>query len=170
MPVTVRGLAYFDRKVFKTNWKNINESPLKKAGLMVRKVAVRSVRKRKMKVRGKPPKGSPPGTPPRSRAPGHPYRRIFSIPNSWATSVIVGPVGFNSGTPPTPEVHEFGLTARRRVMVEDRTRRRAKGRGRKKRYILIDATVNYPKRATMRPALQKVKSKLPALWRNSIRG
>lgn len=172
MFVRFRSQVYFDRKIFKTNWKRINEFPLKRAGLLVRKYAVQSVRKRKWPTGNRKPKPSPAGQPPRSRSPGHPYRRIFSVPNSFSTSVYVGFLGLHKNTTPTPAVHEYGMAVVRRVLVEKNTnvRNRKTGRFQKKQYKIATKLVKYPKRPTMEPALKKAKSKLPALWHNSIRG
>ena len=121
----------FDRRVIKTNWNKINESPLKKAGLEVRRIARGSVR------RGNP--GTPrhkrkPGKQrPKSWVPGNdaPFKLIFSVPNRLATSVLVGFVGFG-GPNPAPGLHEHGGTAVRRVFADAGQRRTKKGRFGKK--------------------------------------
>lgn len=164
MPVRTRGLHVFDRDVIKKRWSKINESPIKKAGLLVRKIARGSIRVRKG------PKPSPVGAPPRSRASGKPFKLIFSVPNSLATQAVVGPTGFNKDTIPTPAVHEFGERAIRTVFVkEDSQRRSTKGRFRKKRRLATRKAVQYPKRPFMRPALEEARPDLPDFWKDSLK-
>lgn len=166
MPVkfSTQGFATFDRNVVKTRWRKINETPIKRAGLLVRAIARRSIRVRKSD------KPSPAGEPPRSRAPGKPLKLIFSVPDNYATQTIVGPLGFHKPGEPTPAVHEFGETAIRTVFVKaDNQGRSTKGRFRKKRRVAKRKSIKYPKRAYMRPALKKARDKLPELWAGSLR-
>jgi len=154
----------FDRKVIKTNWKKINETPMKRAGMKVRLIARRSIRVRKSE------KPSPPGEAPRSRAPGKPLKMIFSVPNQYATETIVGPVGFNRDVDPTPAVHEFGEAVTRTVFVKaDKQRRTRKGRFRKAHKVAQMKKIKYAKRPFMRPALELAAKQFPELWKNSIK-
>lgn len=163
MPLTVKALTYFNRNIVKTKWRKLNETPIKRAGLLVRTIARRSIRTRKSD------KPSPAGEPPRSRAPGKPLKLIYSVPNSFATQAIVGPLGFNKDRVPTPSVHEFGERAIRTIFVrEDNQRRSTKGRFRKKRRLPVRKTVKYQKRPFMAPALEKARPRLPALWKDSL--
>lgn len=177
----LKAFSQFDRQIFRRNWRKINESPGKKAGLLIRRIAIRSIRKRKLNSRrGEIP--SPPGEPPRSRAAGHPYRRIFSVPEAMGTRVIIGPVGFERvGGKTVPELHEFGGTALRRVFdpramqqarqPQPRNRRGQFMRARRRRQArrLVWRMVSYPPRPAMRPALAKALPSLPPMWRGSIR-
>jgi hypothetical protein len=38
-------LQFFDRSIFKRNWSKVHRTPLKRAGLLVRKIAVQSIRR-----------------------------------------------------------------------------------------------------------------------------
>lgn len=174
--LTIKALTFFDRNIVKKNWKAINESPAKKAGLLVRKIAVRSIRKdkpftkggKKRKKFGSPSKA---GKPPKSRAPGHPLRRIFSVPDPLGAKTTVGVLGFGGAGEPTPGVHELGLQATRWVLVpEDRQRRSIRGRFRRKRKVFKRMVVQYPKRPFMAPALEKAEPKLPEMWKGSLGG
>lgn len=170
MPLKTRSIVTFDRNIIKKNWQAINESPAKKAGLMVRKRAISSIRKTpKLTKKGKPTKPSKSGKPPRSRAPGHPLRRIYSVPDRFGASVVVGALGFGKGSEPTPGVHELGLRAQRRVLVPADTQGRSRrGRFQRKKKVLKTVQVDFPERPFMAPALEKVQQKLPQLWKNSL--
>lgn len=117
---------------------------LSKAGAFIRRRARSSIRKRK--------RSSRPGEPPSSHT-GLLRRFILFGYDRRRDSVVVGPVGFRQST--APSVLEFGG----RSAVESRRR----SRRRKKRVVRIAA------RPYMRPALEKERSNLPALWRNSVR-
>lgn len=165
-------MNFFDRTIFKRNWRKINAGPLKKAGLMVRKFAIQSIRKRKLKSKsGKTGKPSPIGTAPRSRSPGDPLRRIFSVTSGgFNLEEIVGVLGLG-GSNPVPGLHELGGTAVRRVIIKrGRRRSRKTGRFQKGGTRRVSKTVRYPKRPIIRPALQAVKKKFPELWKRSITG
>lgn len=178
-------LQYFDRSVIKTNWKKINEGPLKKAGLKVRRIARQSIRRG-----GKNKKPSRPGSPPRSQKTGSnpPFKLIFSLPNQFGTSVIVGMVGFTKRGEPVPGLHEHGGTVTRRVFLRqspDKKGHRRSGRvsearlkrirenyarrGQTHQRDTIEKRVQYPERSFMQPALEKAKSKLPELWKGSVK-
>jgi hypothetical protein len=185
-------LVMFDRSIFRKNWKKINEGPQKKAGLYVRKIAIRSIRRGKKKP-------SKPGTPPRTRAAGDPMRRIYSVPMRGGRGVIVGALklsGVSRGEP-VPGLHEHGgdktievidPAAKKRVIAKQPTtegqrkafhklarakdprvelylrQNRAKLEALRKR-----KSVSFPERPFMAPALQKALPKLPAMWSGSVR-
>lgn len=166
---------FFDRKIILSKdagirrdfWRQFNDSPIKKAGVIVMKNARQSIR------RGKPGgKPSKPGSPPRSRQQGSvpPFKQIFSVPDRFQASATIGMIGYGSDAVPTPAVHEHGLAAQRFVFEKKRT---VKVRGRKARDQFIGRRVRrmvkYPPRPFMQPALEKAKAKLPELWRGSIR-
>lgn len=161
-----KGMAFFDRSIIKTNWKAINENPLKKAGLLVRKVARQSIRRAK-----KGGKSGPAGSPPRSRLAGStpPFKMIYSVPEGF-TRVVVGMVGFASKGTPVPGLQEHGGTASRWVFEkkQDKGDRNRKGHFKKARNKRVKKSVRYPKRPFMEPALEKTQDKLPGLWSGSL--
>lgn len=170
----------FDRSIIKRNWRNINEGPLKKAGLLVRRIARNSIRRR---AYGNP---SAPGTPPHSHVPGKtpPFKMIYSVPDYFGASVVIGMVGFNKPGVPAPGVQEHGLTVTR--TVDTSYQKRPKKRGPKKRLtaqqiqairkkkikagVIIKQRINLKERPFMAPALKKAAPTLPAMWRNSVGG
>lgn len=166
MGLGMRAVATFDRSIIKTRWTHIAESPAKKAGLRVRKIAIRSIRRDRTKSGNTP---SRPGKPPRTRGPGDPLRRIYSVPDMAGTRTIVGPVGFG-GAQPVPALHEAGGT---RTGVFRRfkpgARKRKGGRFAKANMVFERATVRFAARPTMGPALNKVRPSLPLFWRGSFK-
>ncbi len=158
-------LQYFDRSIIRRNWRAINDTPLVRAGLLVRRIARGSIRRRSQK-RGKP---SPPGTPPRSRQPGStpPFKMIFSLPNRSQTTVLVGMVGFGGTGPPVPGLQEHGGRAVRVVWVMRQGRDR-RGRFTRKRRRPTRRVVTYPPRPFMGPALRKTMPRFPKLWEGSV--
>jgi len=178
---TYKVFTTFDRAIFKKNWRAINESPMKKAGLRVRRAAISRIRKAKY-GRGtkKDPTGrktferpSKPGKPPKSRAPGHPFRRIYSVPIHFGTGVMIGPVGFDRNMVTTPELHEFGKRAIRFIRFQKSIRQRDKrtGRFRKNKRLRPQykkVSVKYPARPFMAPALERIAPSLPRMWKNSL--
>ncbi len=163
---TLRGHANFDRGVIKIRWRKMAESPAKKAGLLVRRIAIRSIRRDRTKGGNRP---SRPGKPPRTRSPGDPLRRIYSVPQNLGTSVIVGPIGFGAARPVT-SLHEkggyrTGVFMRRSGV----TTRNASGRFQKQKFVRRHATIRYAARPFMKPALQKVIPKLPFMYAGSLK-
>lgn len=161
-------LQYFDRKIIKRNWSKINEKPLKRSGLLIRRIARGSIRRG-----GKRKKASRPGTPPRSHKQGKtpPFKMIFSVPERFETRVVVGMVGFTSGgrsRDKAPALAEHGGTAQRRVFVKAGRHRTKRGRLGRTRYKPKVKTVRYPARPFMVPALDKAKPRLPRLWEGSL--
>lgn len=181
MPLAIRPrykLQYFDRSIIKRNWQRMNETPGKKAGLLVRRIARQSIRRG-----GKKRKPSLPGRPPHSHKTGAtpPFKMIFSLPSGLAQT-IVGMVGFGTkGGEPVPGTHEHGLV--RQVIIRDPTKRRKanKRQAATARRMFLEGVLKppertfqlqprkYPERPFMVPALQKAAPKLPALWANSLR-
>lgn len=165
-------LHYFDRSVIKTNWRAINESPLKKVGNRIRSIARQSIRRRP-----NPNLHSAAGTPPYAhaglttskgkRGVSPPFKQIYSIPNWAATNVVIG-MTYYGGRPPVPGLHELGGTARRRVFVNMGRRQLKKGGLGAIIYKPVTKNVTYPPRPFMRPALAKVLPTLPYFWRNSL--
>lgn len=84
------------------------------------------------------------------------FKLIYNMPHRLGTSEIVGMVGFKNFSNPTPGLHEHGGYARRHVFMS------------RKSTVRVVRSVKYPKRPFMVPALQKGRTELPGLWRNSI--
>ena len=136
---------FFDRPKVQRAMDRAKRRSLSRAGAFIRQRARTSIRKRKRQSR--------PGQPPSSHT-GLLRRFILFGYDRRSDSVVVGPVGFRRSRAPT--VLEFGG----RTTVEARRR----GGRRQNRTVRIAA------RPYMRPALEKERSQLPAVWRNSVRG
>ena len=136
---------FFDRPKVQRAVNRAKRRSLSRAGAFIRQRARTSIRTRK--------RTSQPGQPPTSHT-GMLRRFILFGYDRRSDSVVVGPVGFRRSR--APNVLEFGG----RTTVE--TGRRP---ARKKR-----RTVRIAARPYMRPALEKERSQLPAVWRNSVRG
>lgn len=136
---------FFDRPKVQRAMDRAKRRSLSRAGAFIRQRARTSIRKRKRQSR--------PGQPPSSHT-GLLRRFILFGYDRRGDSVVVGPVGFRRSR--APNVLEFGG----RSTVESRRR----GGRRQKRTVRISA------RPYMRPALEKERSQLPAVWRNSVRG
>lgn len=156
-PIFRSQLRFFDRKVIKRNWKKINFGPIQKAGFLVMKTARQSIRRG---AKGGRP--STPPAPPKSRLPGKtpPFKMIFSVPSRHDVSAVVGMVGFPTGRGQSvPGLHEHGgFTRRPKFMGFDQNGRP----------IFKKVIVRIPKRPFMNPALEKRKTQIPQLWRNTI--
>jgi len=155
---TIKTKTAFDTQIIRRNWNRINRTPLTRAGMLVRGIARRSIRRAGPKA-----KPSRPGTPPKSRATDAPLKRIFSVPNRYGTSVMVGPVGFGSFHPATG-LHEHGGSASRKVFP-NRTQTPFQPAG---KAVLATKMVRFPPRPFMQPALMTALPKLPPLWANSL--
>ena len=166
-----RMFTEFDRNIFKKNWKKINETPFKRAGLWIRRTAIRSLRKPRGKKSATRNKPSHAPQPPYSRMePQHPMRRIFSVPNLLGTNVVVGPIWLGSN-PPVPAIHEHGLAVVRNVIVDrGNVSRNNRGHYQRGRPIRGRKIINYPKRQFMQRALDKaiIRNVLPPMWRGSL--
>lgn len=159
--VSMHGMSFFDRNVIKRNWSKINESPLTRAGMLVRRIARQSIRhtghftpKGKRIKPSRRNKATGVHGPPKSRNAKKPFKLIYSVPVPRQGAVIVGMIGMPnlwSTSAPVPAIHEHGLSVTIRGKGKRRTRR-----------------ARYPKRAFMQPALVKAAARLPALWSNSI--
>jgi hypothetical protein len=135
---------FFDRPKVIRAVDRAKRRSLSKAGAFIRQRARTSIRKRK--------RSSRPGEPPSSHT-GLLRRFILFGYDRRSDSVVVGPVGFRRSL--APNVLEFGG----RATVTER-----RGSRRKMRTVRIAA------RPYMRPALEKERSNLPKVWRNSVRG
>lgn len=161
-------IFYFGREVIRSNWNTMNKGPLTKAGLLVRKIARNSIKRRKKKWLHSPP-GRPPYSHVEARTP--PFKMIYSVPIKFGTGVIVGMVGFRPNNP-VPGMHEHGLGAVKKVFVH-RWRRYTKS-GKRIQYRRLPPTksqfIKYPPRPFMQPALITAMPQLPPLWANSLVG
>jgi len=180
--MTTFSRGILDRSVWKGKWIDFNKDPLQKAAMLVQISAKRSIRKARPLKSGKLStqasqmiKGSANRSnkfqgvyrPPKSRAPGHPLRRIFSVISNQTTSALIGPVGFGAATP-VPAIHEFGIT--KTVMFPQKKFTRQKGSMNTKRTVTFKRVIaKYPKRAFMKPALETNRSKYPKLWANALK-
>jgi len=153
---------------------------MKRAGLLVRKIARGSIRRGKL---GGKPSEAP--KPPKARTFGesktetdkkgkpkrnYPFKQIVSLPVRGTE--VVGMIGSNrTKGQPVPELHEKGGKAKRIVWTGKKgPRKRGKGgrfqkRAARKKSVKV---VTYPKRAFMVPALETAKERLPRLWQGSI--
>lgn len=179
----VKTLHMFDRNIFRKNWKKINDTPLKKAGLYVRKIAIQSIRRDQSKSK----RPSKPGRPPKTRASGDPIRRIFSVPSGGG--VIVGAVKLSSrSSEAVPGLHEHGGSRSAYELLEpERNRPTTAGQRAAFRKLVLAGDsrvtaylrqnkrkprkirVSYPPRPFMAPALEKALPKLPEMWQGAIR-
>lgn len=177
-----KGFDTFDRRIIRKRWRRSNKDPIKRAGLLVRKIMRQSIRRDQSKAQ-RPSKA---GRPPKSRAAGHPLKLIFSVTDRFNTRAIVGPVGFSNRRKTVPQLMEEGGIVTRRVFKGKRTantfgrkisskqRKAAAKKFRKKELAQqqrdkLTKQIVYPARPFAVPALEKGKSRLPALWKNSIK-
>lgn len=165
-------MQYFDRKIIKSNWKRMNTTPLKRAGLHVRRIAKNSIRKVKKDRASTPPR------PPYShldygKGKPVPFHQIYSVSNVFGTSEVVGMVGYRStgniGQEPVPGLHEHGGMAPRFI------RRRVKGRDKRGRFLKarfvgppVRRMVRYPQRPFMHPAMMRSRQRMPRYWIGSF--
>lgn len=176
--IKARGRMHiFDRNIIKRNWKSINESPLKHAGLLARKIERQLIRIDTSKSQ----RPSKPGRPPKSRAPGHPFRRIYSDVNLWQTNVIVGHVGFGAKQT-AMEIQEFGQTVtikekripRLRKQIKNLALRRLiaakfrRGELKSTPIPIVTRRIHMPERPFALPTTRLVARRLPPLWANSV--
>lgn len=140
---------FFDRPRVQRAVSHANRRALSRAGAFVRTRARTSMRKRRGTSR--------PGQPPYAHE-GSLRRMILFGYEPTRETVVVGPVGFRSSD--APNVIEFGG---RTTVVR---RRRSSRRGQR----VVKTRVRIAARPYMAPALDKERPKLPALWRNSVRG
>lgn len=135
---------FFDRPKVKRAVDAARRKVLSKGGAFIRQTARTSIRKRKGT--------SKPGSPPYSHV-GLLRRFILFGYDRQSESVVIGPVGIKGST--APRVLEQGGTTT--------VTRRRRGKQTERR-------VRVAARPYMNPALDKERSKLPELWRNSVKG
>jgi hypothetical protein len=132
---------FFDRMAVTSAADRAQRRVLSKFGAYVRRGAKSSIRKRK--------RPSAPGSPPSSHT-GLLKRYIFFLYEPQRRSVIIGPILLGKGTD-APRLLEHGGAVSRR-------------KGKK------PVRVRYKPRPFMVPAMEREKPKLPAMWRDSVRG
>lgn len=131
---------------------------------------VRLAAQRSMKQASGPKDYAAPGRPPKVHK-GFLRGFIYYIYDPGERAVVIGPTPlpgrrrspFSNYT--VPEVHEKGAPAAYRIGAQKDTYTRY---GRVK-YRAAGRTYHYPARPYMAPAFEKVLTKLPDYWRNSIR-
>ncbi len=132
--------AFFDRPAVIAMMSERVRSRLNRFGAYVRLTARRSMRDRKGP--------SAPGTPPNAHGQRWLKTGILYNYDAETKSVVIGPT--KHGSEQAPELNEFGGAIVRL--------RRGKAR-----------TCQYPPRPFMRPAFEKAKQNLAAIWGNSVR-
>jgi hypothetical protein len=141
---------FFDRAAVMKTADAGTRKVLSKFGAFVRTRSRTSIRKRK--------KASQPGQPPSSHV-GLLKKFIFFGYDAAKKSVVIGPTLLNGTAGTVPETLEYGGNAT--ILVRKRGSTKKSQRERK--------TITIAKRPFMQPAFEKEKTKLPALWANSIR-
>ena len=148
--------TFFDRQKVLTAVDKATARVFSRFGAYVRQRAKTSIRKRKAT--------SAPGQPPSSHA-GFLKRFIYFGYDRPKKSVVIGPVLINKGGQGSPDgttvlpALEYGGQS----VVSTRYKRSRNKKYNKQRTIHIQA------RPFMQPAFENEKSKLPALWANSIK-
>ena len=137
---------FFDRPAVLGAVDRATRKVLSKFGAFVRTAARSSIRKRKAE--------SQPGSPPSSHV-GTLKRLIFFGYDPANKSVVIGPtpLGGNAVVPELLEQDHIAGTTRR-------VRGKSHGKG---------VVMTYRARPFMGPAMEQEKSKLPALWANSVK-
>ena len=136
---------FFDRAQVRRKVHTATRRVLSRFGAFVRRAAKSSIRKRK--------RASAPGQPPSSHT-GLLKRFIFFGYDPARRSVVIGPERLNQKVGDAPEALEYGGTS---TVIEGIRGKRTKRR------------VRIRARPFMGPAFEQERSKLPAMWRNSVR-
>ncbi|MCC7409172.1 MAG: hypothetical protein IT442_13985 [Phycisphaeraceae bacterium] len=130
---------FFDRPAVLGAVDKTTRRVLSRFGAFVRTTAKRSIRRKKG--------GSAPGSPPHSHE-GSLRRLIYFGFDPGKRSVVVGPVPFGKGEAPSLLEHGGTTTLKRRGKT---------------------LAAHYRQRSFMGPALEAEKSKLPAMWADSVK-
>lgn len=152
---------FFDREVVMKAVDRATADALRKAGSLIRMNARRS-----MKKAGKDDPPAPPGSPPRART-GLLKKFVFYAYDQESKSVIVGPAFLSGGrrNPTVPEILEYGG----HQVVRRISRKRAFEDGRRVRKpTVVERRVKYEPRPYMTPSLEKIKPKMPELWKDIL--
>lgn len=145
--------GFFDRQKVVSAVDKATRKVLSRFGAFVRQRAKSSIRRRKTP--------SKPGQPPTSWT-GLLKKFLFFSFDRSKRSVVIGPSKLNTAGRDAPEVLEQGGT----VKQTNRRRQNRRGRRSEQRERRV---VRYRPRPYMGPAFEKEKSKLPRLWRDSVR-
>lgn len=183
-------MVFFDRSVIRRNWRAINQNPVTRAGLLIRRIALNLIGRTASPTTPPRPAGQAPRSRQRPRgqyvnARGRvvnrpaPFRMIYSLPQNMGTGAIIGMVGFDSRA--VPGRHELGLSGRVRRgqyrspgarMQAARLRRRGDLRAlqqfRRRYMTMVSRPTTWPQRPFMRPALLRAAPRIPGFWRNSL--
>lgn len=136
----VRGL-FFDRALVLRSTTDAERRVLSRFGAFVRQRARTSMKRREQPA--------PPGEPPSAHT-GLLRQHLYFAWDAAARSVVIGPILLNQKQAGIPPLLEYGGTAVRMRW------------GKPKRAV-------YAPRPFMRPAFAAEQSRLPALWRRSVR-
>lgn len=156
---------FFDRPRVLKAVRRAQRQVMTRAGGLIRKIAQQSIRTRKTP--------SQPGRPPHSHT-GLLKKHIYFSYEPGAERVVIGPVPLTRPTD-APHILEFGggtVTTRPRLIPVGEVGRDKKGKftKRKRKRIPPGTRLKTERRPYMGPALEKARPKLPALWRDSVRG
>jgi hypothetical protein len=145
MKMTDMKASFFDKPKIVNSMNAATRRVLSKFGAYVRTGARSSIRKRK--------RSSAPGSPPSSHA-GLLKQFIYFAYDPSAQNVVIGPTRLNGKAGEAPESLEYG--------GETTIERFRRGKRTVKR-------VSIEPRPFMHPAFEKEKTKLPAMWANSLK-
>jgi len=137
--------TFFDRKAVRSAVDRATRRVLSRFGAFVRRAAKSSIRKRKAV--------SEPGSPPSSHV-GLLRKLIYFGYDAGRKSVVIGPQRLNQKVGDAPHALEYGGTS---TVVEG-----LRGRRRMRR-------VRIRARPYMGPAFEQEKSRLAAMWRDSVK-
>lgn len=184
--------AGMDMRFIVRNWRAINETPIKKAGLLIRQIMRGSIR-RQPKISpttGKPRRASQPGRPPYARTgvgkgQNPPFKRIYSVPYGDNTKAVIGheklPIKKQDPRVTPMQAHEFGMNVRRRMTRKtyEKAKSEKQKRAARKKYLAgelkqrkkqyVTRRVKMPKRRFAFPALMKARAKIGQFWKGIIR-
>lgn len=172
-------LKQFNKRIITKSWSKIQETPLKRAGLLTRTIMRGSIRRvQRFTKTGKLTKPSKPGKPPKSRASGHPFKKIFSIPFPKQGLVMIGHKGLGQRQTPM-EIHEFGQLIRGKQFPKPRSKRRISERQRRsarvkylrgqiKHKSVPTKMIKMPKRPFAKPAMEKARPRIAKFWKGSF--
>lgn len=179
MVISLKMIKQFNQRIITKNWSKIQETPLKRAGLLTRTIMRGSIRRVKQSTKtGKLTKPSKIGKPPKSRATGHPFKNIFSEPFPKQGLVMIGHKGLGQRQTPM-EIHEFGQSIRAKQFPKKRNRRKISDRqrlaarikylrGEIKNKPVPTKTIKMPKRPFAKPAMIKAKPRIIKFWKGSF--
>lgn len=177
LDINTKTRVFLDRKAVADAVGKANAGILLRAGMLVRRSARQSMRRRK--------KASTPGTPPSAHSgPDYPkgplLKELMRAEFDLSTkSLVVGPKGKQGLA--APSLQEFGGVIRSRVLPPKKNgratspaqkaafKRKIKdGSIQRTKTALVTKTISLPARPYMRPALAKEAPKFPSLYANTV--